>query len=725
MTSLDWGQIFTNFYNWCSSSQGIYLYNGEPTLPYAIKNFFFSGNTDYSHNNALATLSEGQSYGALYALWSNDLYAFNKIYLHYWVNHRLTAANVAASKNMNQWVTGWHSEFDGITDYLGKSVRENNRNSLNLGGWVWSKDFSSTGGNQTGIASTNPATDGDVVMAGLLLLAYERWNIPSYKTVALLILADLVQYCVRRCGSRYVLGMGPYKGPDGFETPALKSIELNETTVFPGDDNIILDDAGLATGDSIGFIPIGGATMPGGITGQGGSNWPKYFVRVNGSFNIGLYPTRADALANTNKINITSTGSGTVYVFPFEVAGGVVATNPSYLWAHYFRLFAQYDTTNAAVWSALTTDAYADIQYSMDTVSLQKMPTYLIGVAKSNGARQSYAANGDAQNHQLDAVRVAMNLAMDGSTEALNILKSRCDLSSGKWVPKTGINGGIWRFYLYTGLIPDKLLNSADTARTFNQSQVDMTTDVLTAASGQTWNFRVGAAVTFSTTVVLPVGLNNSSTFYARPVTPTTISIHTSLAGAQNNTGRINFIDQGFGTHTISSTEPMVQWYTRYPAGVPTPEGISPYGAAQILAWIFALNGKVDAEMFYLSLPSWLKQQVSGAFVENNSDYYPQYLWGVFAALMGKDIQTNTHERGYLVFAGGTQSANISSAMAVLTTIQTTLGRDGYAKVLLNTTNTIDVALPIVGPKAFNALNSGQKSSVVKTLPDGNWLVAA
>jgi len=62
---------------------------------------------------------------------------------------------------------------------------------------------------------------------------------------------------------------------------------------------------GLATGDEVMFTTDSG-TVPGGLT-----NTTIYFARAVNATTISLHPTQADAIANTNKVNILDTGSGT------------------------------------------------------------------------------------------------------------------------------------------------------------------------------------------------------------------------------------------------------------------------------------------------------------------------------------------------------------------------------------------------------------------------------
>jgi endo-1,4-beta-D-glucanase Y len=803
MSKATWQARYASWFSWFKSGAGPY-FNGGVGFPYHLKNFNYAGQTAYASNSSkMVTLSEGQSYGMLYALMADDFVAFNECYKVLENKHKLSAGNIATGKS--QQGTAWSQELADFMNNLGVALYENGTDvSLNSFGWIWSEDYDAAGGNQTGLASFYLAPDGDVVIIGCLLLAYERWNIKGYLIDALASLNALAQYGVRKCGTRYALTMGGYRGGGGFENPAPIALTLDGSSVFPGSDQIIFNDAGLTTGDAVRLWNTGGATAPAPLAFQDGigTSWPKYYVRVNGSFNLSFYPTKADAVANTNIIDITTTGSGLCYVYPYETQGGQVATNPSYLFSAFFLLFAKYDSTNAAIWTSLATNSYGDITDSC-TRNFWNMPTYLEGVNINTGARELFNGN-DATSHQLDAIRVALNMAFDGSAAALTVLKTQCTFngSTQKWEPNAGASGGIWRYFLDTGFIPSVMegkatqvftvgtvdttadtvdlgvdyltdnstysnpitiqgtsipggLNAALTyyprkvsgtvyqlhltqanalANTskvditsagstlkaisgfsFTNANVNTTTDVITVPSSL--NCKTGSAVYFTrlSASTSPTGLTAGNQYYIRFASLLTCTLHSSSAGAIANTGKVDITAAGSGTFMLSHTDAPVSWY--YRGG---DSSMSPYGAAQIMATIYALNGYIDAETFYNALPSWIQQQVDGSYVESNGDYYVQHALGWLNGIMAGAASDKYNGRGYLVFSGGSAASDAATALAG---IQSALAVTNYGNVLGNGSGSY--AVPVTGPRAYDTLSSGQKSSYVKQLPAGTWKVAA
>lgn len=801
MPKTDWTQRFSNWFNWYNSGAGPYFNHGDATRPYYIKNYNYASNTAYASDpSKMVTLTEGQSYGLWYALMADNLPAFLAVFNVMQLNHKLSAQNISTSKSAQG--NPWSQELADFTNNLGVSLLDDRglNPSLEVYGWVWSQDYDgTTGGDQSGLASDYLAPDGDLVFVACLLMAYERWSLRGFLTQAQKILADFAQYGVRKCGGRYALTMGQYRYGGGFTLPAPQFLNLSAGTVFPGSDQVIFNDVDFTTGDAVRIYNTGGAVAPGGLALQDtiGAVWPKYYVRVNGSFNFSFYHTKADAVAGTNIIDITSTGSGNVYIIPYETQRGQVATNPSYLHPPFFRLFAKYDTTNAAIWNQLASSAYVDISDTC-TRNYWNMPAYLQGINIADGSRSLFRSGGDSASHQLDAIRVAVNMAFDGTSDALTTLKTQCQFNSttNLWEPKAGAQGGIWRYFVDTGFIPSTMdakasqvytplsinistnqidfgvtglqgmpmhadgttppfnflaaatyypryvsgtsytmhLSAADatsganvfdiqTAGTaplftvghlFLSANVNITTDVITLSDTITW--KTGDPVVYSrdTGATSPGGLPSGTTFYARLLSLNTLTLHTTSAGAIANTGKVDITSVGGGTgiFMLSTQVANVGWY--YRGGTNALDTFSPYGAAQIMAYKYSLNGYADAEAFYNALPTWVKQQDNGSYIENNGDYYPQHAIGLITGVMGGNAQDKYNGRSYLTFSGSTAQATAASA---LEEIRAKLAVPAYG-VLLTDGNGLFI-VPVIGPRAWDALSSDQKSATIKLT--GNW----
>lgn len=818
--SIDTPTPFNQWYT-LAKSGAMYLdktYNGVKFKIF--RNYDFGEKSAYAEGGAPTTLTEGQSYAMYPALWANDPMTFELAWRHFSYNHRMNTANLGIAADRQNT---WNKEFMLFRDRNGNSPIDNGRTGLNLGGWVWT-ELKPGGVTGAGLASTYVATDGDLYIAYYLLRAFERWNLPDYRTEALAIIQDLAQYCVKQCGSDYYLIMGGYRDQGGFELPTIRGFVSDSGNVYPVDEDIIADDVNLTTGDMVRIRPTSGSTAPAPLTGpivSGQSyTWQKYYIRVNGSFNLSFYPTQADAIANTNEIDITTVGSGFIDIVPFKNAGGVTASDPSYMRPEFFRLFAKYDTGNAAIWNNLAAKAYTLIDASQ-TGNYWKMPTYLWGVNNSNGTYTAYTGAASASDHHPDAWRVFANMVFDGSTEALNVLKKNCDLSGSTYIPKTGLNGGIWRYYLDTGRIPAVMYNTpshvsfatanvdttansisnigyghsqagvyanpvffysggtlpagltayrvywlsnvfgtvwkvhtteADalagtnpiditdqgsgthyfvTQQAFQPANVDTTNYTIKAVAStkfdpqySTWGYKTGDAVKIAVNTggTAPSGLTANTTYYFRAVSLTECSLHTTAEGAVNNTNKVNITTQGTGTFMLFGAVPQVTWFARYnEVGYPTWQELSPSGAMQIAFLKLGLNGKTEAKTFYDSLPSWMKNSVSALFVDNKNNYYDQHLWVMFSAAMGLNAHLNQHERGYYIFEGGTQTANLTAANNLIAQIQTT---QTYGKPILNKVNNTDVAVPII-KEAYNSLTANQKGQVVPLLPSGSvWQTA-
>jgi endo-1,4-beta-D-glucanase Y len=803
MPKQQWTDIFTHWFNWYNSGAGPYFNHGDVTRPYYIKNYNYAANPAYAVDpSKMVTLSEGQSYGMWYALCADNLPAFVACYQVMVEKHKLTRANQTNGKSLAG--QAWSAELaDFNTREAGLSLLEDKgaTPSLQTFGWVWSEDYGSENGNLPGLASLYMAPDGDVVYAACLLMAYERWNVREFLKEALQVLTDLAQYGVRKCGTRYALNMGGYKGGGGFVLPPTQGMNLNGSTVYPGAPvAMIFNNADFATGDAIRLYNPGGATAPAGLSFQDGigSVWPKYYLRVVDSYNNALYPTKADANANTNPITVTTTGSGDIYIIPYECQTGQIATDPSYLFAPFFRMFAKYDSTNAAIWNNLSTQSYSDISDSCSR-NFWGMPAYLEGINKVDGTGSTYRSGGASNDHNLDAVRVAVNLAFDASPSAVSTLALTCNLSGGVYSPKAGAAGGIWRYWLDTGMIPSTMAAVADQVLTpgvidttadtvdlgvdyltdnstysnpinvegtalpgglsaslmyyphkvsgsvyslhltqaaafagtgkvditsvgtavkfvvgnaFGSAQVDTVNDVVSLQSGNYVTWKTGSPMVFSkeSASTAPGGLTPGLTYYPRNLSLSTFSLHSSASDAIAGLNKVNITTAGSGGNfMLNSHDAPVGWYYRGSGFDP----ISPYGAAQILAMKYILNGYSDAETFYNALPAWVVQQPNGSFVENNGDYYPQHPLGLMASIMGGQAPDKYNGAGYLQFNSQTD------AQSAINGIAAALGVSNYGNLL--TDNSGNYLVPVVGPRAFDALTSDQKTAIIKLTNTSGW----
>lgn len=87
--------------------------------------------------------------------------------------------------------------------------------------------------------------------------------------------------------------------------------------VDSGNDTLFIPNHGLKTGDAITIWAGPGGTMPGGL-----SSGTTYYAGVIDGNTIKLYTSRADAVAGTNPVNITSSGSGNLYATFYGSSAG-------------------------------------------------------------------------------------------------------------------------------------------------------------------------------------------------------------------------------------------------------------------------------------------------------------------------------------------------------------------------------------------------------------------
>lgn len=830
MPASTWDNRYTAWFNWYESGGGPYFNGGggNPAYDYYIKNYNYASNPAYNHDGAtMLTLSEGQSYGMLYALMADNVRAFAQCYTALNIRHELRRQNINESKPaMLDGTTAWPAGYPDFMDSAGRFILDDKGANAGLKtfGWIWSANYNpGSGATLPGLSSLYMAPDGDVVAAACLLMAYERWNVPGWRDEALAILADLAEYGVRIANTRPVLTMGQYRGAGGFMLPYATQVTLDSGTVFPTPDQMVFDAADLTTGDAVRLFLTSGSVAPGGLSVQDsvGSVWPKYYIRVNDPFNVSFYPTKNDAIADTNKVNITSVGSGSLIVYPYETQAGQVATNPSYMFPPFMRVFAKYDTANAALWNQLADSAYSDIEHSC-TLNYWNMPTYLDGVNIQDGTNAFFRAGGDSRAHNADAFRVALNMAFDGSTDALDVLKTQCTYNGTtlKWEPKTGRAGGIWRFYVDTGFLPftlggqapvyefddsnidtvnDRINLSVDwvagtdytnpirifgavletedgnpllledgaeldlgnspaplnpevavyprkysgTVYTLHPSRADAlantnTIDLTGVGSGlRKWALGYVCTVNLTTDEftlndpsgafrtgedirmvpgggTLATGIGDDVVYFGRLTAKNKFTLHPTLADATANTNKVNVTALGTGELVMTKNSAAVGWYYRGAIGDITE--MSPYGAAQVLAYKYALNGYTDAEAFYDTLPSWIQQGGDGSFVEANGDYYVQHGLGWMSGIMSGRAKSRLNGRGYLVF----ESTEQATASALQNQLAGALGVSIYATVLRDAVSG-RYAVPIVGVNAFNALSPTQLSAIVKQLPTGQW----
>lgn len=89
-----------------------------------------------------------------------------------------------------------------------------------------------------------------------------------------------------------------------------------------------------------------------------------------------------------------------------------------------------------------------------------------------------------------------------------------------------------------------------------------LASDIAAKAILSTHGLTTADAVTLTTTLAdLPAPLAAATTYYARALLGTTISLHPTAANATANTAKIDITDAGSGTHTCIPTARPVEWF--------------------------------------------------------------------------------------------------------------------------------------------------------------------
>ncbi len=133
------------------------------------KNHFMVETQRVRSNHYKGTITEGQSYALLKAVWMNDPVTFQRVWL--W-----TRANMR-------------------------------RPSDHLFGWRWGEDSHGV----ERLLETENATDADQDIAYALLLAGEQWNRPEYIEEGKAIIHDLWRFNVQRVHGKYYLNPGTWR----------------------------------------------------------------------------------------------------------------------------------------------------------------------------------------------------------------------------------------------------------------------------------------------------------------------------------------------------------------------------------------------------------------------------------------------------------------------------------------------------------------------------------
>jgi len=288
---------------------------------------------------------------------------------------------------------------------------------------------------------------------------------------------------------------------------------------------------GFTTGDYVQY------SDEGGVDTIGLTDTNYYWVRVTGTSPITLHPSRADAFANTNALDLTAATA------PGE--NHSISAEPDN------RAFMTVTGTGGAF------DADSCIFDTFSSITLTSACTITGGFIISLG-------NIDLSTGTLDGVSVtsqttgAGEALLDPLTTPNNIKRSSFNRLNGDftfgWGHAMRLTSTTGSPFTLDALTFENYWSPADNGWNFHtQTGVEPTTDVITTDAAH--GFSDGDAVFYNNEGGTDtVGLTNAAKYYVNAITTTTLSIHATQSAAEGDTSRIALTDgTGGETHSLYS----------------------------------------------------------------------------------------------------------------------------------------------------------------------------
>lgn len=309
----------------------------------------------------------------------------------------------------------------------------------------------------------------------------------------------------------------------------------------------VASTSGFTTGDAVTYYSNSG-TIPTGLT-----NGQTYYIRVRSSTTLTLHTSAAGASADTNQVDITSTGTGsstiirqnrTLRLGTAPEGAGVLDVNSTTIngttWLIVGSMLEDYDSVYVP-----------NHGFANDDVVLASAAGGEGGPVNANYGKASALANSSGVNTSTNVITVD-----DGSKIATG---TEVYVRNTPFVTTFNANSGV---NLSTDVITVEsttgfntgdavIVNGAARPITFEQSSgIDISTNQITVPS--TENYVSGQEVVYASNAeVIPSGLTDGSTYYVRVVDSTTISLHLSKAGAQGNNNTVDFLSRGSGVGAL------------------------------------------------------------------------------------------------------------------------------------------------------------------------------
>lgn len=331
---------------------------------------------------------------------------------------------------------------------------------------------------------------------------------------------------------------------------------------------------GFSTGDRVTYYALPQSTTNFGTPIVGLTSEKDYYVRVTTADSFQLHNTAADAVNNTNRVDITNYGSGqglfsknnfvtgeSVLISSTSPISGLSSGAVYYIKTLSPQTFALYYTKSEAQVGIFnqTGDSYSDlrapiISFTAGTELFLKRKEFVNLLTASTGIQE---LNNVAQNAVDGIYDLDIKVGGPGSTEftlsPTNAILSPRSLTLNPYEDFSSEFNAI-RYENH------KLYNGAEI--TYNESErisldqnidgVDESTDVFTILNHGLTNTQEVVYLVDESSQEIP-GLQDSTSYYVNVISPDTFSLHTSVPDADSDTNRVNV--WGIESNIIKSLE--------------------------------------------------------------------------------------------------------------------------------------------------------------------------
>jgi hypothetical protein len=329
------------------------------------------------------------------------------------------------------------------------------------------------------------------------------------------------------------------------------TVEARETWSNPDNIDVVTNvitvpsTSGFTTGDAVVYYSNSG-TIPTGLT-----NGATYYIRVRSSSTISLHSTSAEAVSDSSQVDITSVGTGTSTIIKQNrtlrlgtapAGAGILDINNT--------------TINGTTWIVVGAmeDNYDSVYvpshgFNNDDVILTETSIGEGGPVETDYGRIK-VISGDINTTSNTLGSDSLSKVITGTPVYLSAKSQETTFDNNAGV---NLSTDIITVVSTTGFTTGDEVIVKHHARPLSFEQalgIDISANTITVPS--TENYVSGQEVVYyNGGDTVPDGLSTGSTYYARVVDSTTISLHGSKAGAQGNNNTIDLLSRGSGVGSL------------------------------------------------------------------------------------------------------------------------------------------------------------------------------